>query len=167
MSWNYYKVLRFLKPVLKFIWGKAPEGQKMYWKVQKVVETAKLPEKAHWNDAGWDLFAAEDVDIPYGEVRKVRTGIKGQLPAGHFAMLRDRSSIGSKGVIVTAGIIDEGFRSEILICMLNLCKNCTTYSIKAGDKIAQALILPVPTIVIVEGSLDDSERGEKGFGSSG
>ena len=102
---------------------------------------------------------------------KVRTGIA--VEARHPAtgqqlglLVRDRSSMAAKGVATTAGVIDAGYRGEILILMTNL--GSAPVEIKAGDKIAQMIPVPVLTGVVetVE-SLEESARAEKGFGSSG
>jgi len=81
-------------------------------------------------------------------------------------LVRDRSSMAARGIATTAGVIDAGYRGEILILMTNLTD--TLAELKAGEKIAQMIPIPVLTgDVQVVDSLEDSARAEKGFGSSG
>lgn len=151
--------------------------------VQLLSEFAQYPTKNYDDDAGFDLYAAEDVEIYPGEVVKVKTDIAIAIPNGYFGLIRDRSSLGSKGIIVTAGVIDCLYRGGILVCLGNI--NFTSpedgktfirqldivnnkYVVRRGDKIAQLLVLPVPDIKICEANyLVETERGDKGFGSSG
>lgn len=166
----------------------------MILKVKRLTPTAKLPTKAHDSDAGWDVYADEDVEIRPGETVKVKTGIAVQVEPGETAhetiahLIWDRSSLGSKGIHRLAGCVDVGYNSEILICLTNLnifkCLNGSSiirqdgswipateeymFSIKKGDKIAQVLTQRVLKVNITEvDSLEETDRGEKGFGSSG
>lgn len=133
---------------------------------------ARLPVVAHpGEDLGYDVFALEGATlVPHVGV-KVRTGIAVEArhpetgkPVG--LLVRDRSSMASRGVATTAGVIDAGYRGEILILMTNL--GLETVELKAGEKIAQMIPVPILTGVVEEvGSLEDSARAEKGFGSSG
>ncbi|MGD0733795.1 MAG: dUTP diphosphatase [Terracidiphilus sp.] len=133
---------------------------------------ARLPVVAHpGEDLGYDLFALEgSVLAPHATV-KVRTGIAVEArhpgtgtPLG--LLVRDRSSMAARGIATTAGVIDAGYRGEILILMTNLGE--TAQEVKAGEKIAQMIPVPVLTGVVEQvESLEDSARAEKGFGSSG
>ena len=132
---------------------------------------AKAPTVAHpGEDLGYDIYAAETVVLaPHGSAI-VPTGISVELadetnrPMG--ALLRDKSSLASKRVIVTAGVIDSGYRGEVRVVMENL--GDTAYSIHAGDKIANLIPYPVLTgdIEVVQ-ELAESSRAAGGFGSSG
>ena len=133
---------------------------------------ARAPEVAHpGEDLGYDLFALEAVTLTPQVAIKVRTGIAVEArhpqtgePLG--LLVRDRSSMAAKGVATTAGVIDAGYRGEILVLMTNLCTN--QVNINAGDKIAQMIPVPILTgVVETVDSLEDSTRAEKGFGSSG
>lgn len=129
-----------------------------------------IPTKAYEADAGMDLYAYEPTVIRPGETVKVKTGIACAIAEGGFLKVFDRSSLGSKGIIVTAGVIDAGYRNELLVCLHNLRQgnDDDTYVIQKGDKIAQMVLLPVYPVTIKEvEELPTSERGEKGFGSSG
>ena len=133
---------------------------------------ARAPVVAHpGEDLGYDLFALEGaVQAPRATV-KVRTGIAVEArhpgtgtPLG--LLVRDRSSMAARGIATTAGVIDAGYRGEILVLMTNLGESAI--ELKTGEKIAQMIPVPVLTgsVETVE-SLEESARAEKGFGSSG
>ena len=133
---------------------------------------ARAPVVAHpGEDLGYDLFALVGATLaPHATVR-VRTGIavEARHPLSGEALgllVRDRSSMAARGIATTAGVIDAGYRGEILILMTNLGE--TAVELKAGEKIAQMIPMPVLTgrVESVE-ELEDSARAEKGFGSSG
>ena len=133
---------------------------------------ARAPVVAHpGEDLGYDIFSLEAATLTPHTAVKVRTGIA--VEARHPAtgqplglLVRDRSSMAAKGVATMAGVIDAGYRGEILILMTNL--GSAPVEIRAGDKIAQMIPVPVLTGVVqtVE-SLEESARAKKGFGSSG
>ncbi len=135
--------------------------------VKKLNETAKIPVYAHENDAGMDLFALEEITINAGDHVQIKTGIAIALPDGYVGLLWDKSGISHRhGLKVMGGVIDSGYRGEILVGMVNLGKEPHTF--KAGDKITQMLIQKVEYVFLEEVSeLSESMRGEKGFGSTG
>ncbi|MGD0732145.1 MAG: dUTP diphosphatase [Terracidiphilus sp.] len=133
---------------------------------------ARVPVVAHpGEDLGYDLFALESTALAPRATAKVRTGIA--VEARHPAtgaplglLVRDRSSMAARGVVTTGGVIDAGYRGEILVLMTNLGE--AAVELKAGDKIAQMIPVPVLTGAVEQvASLEDSARLEKGFGSSG
>jgi dUTP pyrophosphatase len=133
---------------------------------------ARAPVVAHpGEDLGYDLFALEGATLSPHTTVKVRTGIS--VEARHPAtgaslglLVRDRSSMAARGVATTAGVIDAGYRGEILVLMTNLTD--AALELKAGEKIAQMIPVPVLTGPVQEvDTLEDSARAEKGFGSSG
>jgi dUTP pyrophosphatase len=133
---------------------------------------ARLPVVAHpGEDLGYDVFALEGAVISAGQTVRLRTGIavEARDPETDKALgllVRDRSSMAARGLATTGGVIDAGYRGEIQILMTNL--GSATVEIKAGEKIAQMIPVPVLTGVVEEVSdLEDSARAEKGFGSSG
>jgi dUTP pyrophosphatase len=139
----------------------------MICKVKKLDVDALLPVYAHSGDAGMDLFALEDTTIPIGQIVAVRTGIAMQIPDGYVGLIWDKSGLSIRhGLKTVGGVIDSGFRGEILIGMTNLGK--VDYVIEKGNKIAQMLIQPVNRVELVETEeLEESVRGEGGFGSTG
>jgi dUTP pyrophosphatase len=141
-------------------------------RVKLLEDGARAPVVAHaGEDLGYDLFALEGASFAARATLKVRTGIA--VEARHPAtgeplglLVRDRSSMASRGLATTAGVIDAGYRGEILILMTNL--GDTPVEIKAGEKIAQMIPIPVLTgVVEVTENLEESARADKGFGSSG
>ena len=139
----------------------------------KLLETgARAPVVAHkGEDLGYDVFALTAVVLAPRATVKVRTGIavearhpKTGEPLG--LLVRDRSSMAARGIATTAGVIDAGYRGEILVLMTNLGE--AAVELKAGEKIAQMIPVPILTgdVETVE-NLEESSRAEKGFGSSG
>jgi len=133
---------------------------------------ARAPVVAHpGEDLGYDVFCLEGVSIPTLTTVRLRTGIaveaRHPVTSGPLGLLiRDRSSMAARGLATTGGVIDAGYRGEILVLMTNL--GAATVEIQAGEKIAQMIPVPVLTgpVETVE-NLEDSARAEKGFGSSG
>jgi dUTP pyrophosphatase len=141
-------------------------------RVKLLDPAAKAPVVAHpGEDLGYDLFTLEAAVLAPRSTVRVRTGIAVEarhpdtgVPLG--LLVRDRSSMAAKGIATTAGVIDAGYRGEILILMTNL--GDTPLELKAGEKIAQMIPVPVLTgTVEAVSSLEYSARAEKGFGSSG
>ncbi len=133
---------------------------------------ARVPVVAHpGEDLGYDVFCLETVLLERQKTIRVRTGIcvearhpETGAPLG--LLVRDRSSMASKGIATTAGVIDAGYRGEVQIVMTNL--GAEAIEIRAGEKIAQMIPVPVLTGAIEEvETLEDSARLGKGFGSSG
>ncbi len=134
--------------------------------VKKLTESAHPPERACAGDLGYDLFSAETVTIPSGGIGKIDTGIAVQFPEGYGGIIKDRSSIALKGLTVAAGVIDNGYRGEIVIILNNRSK--VDFVVEQGIKIAQ--MIPVKVVkweIEVADELSDSVRGEGGFGSTG
>jgi dUTP pyrophosphatase len=141
-------------------------------RVKLLEEGAQLPVVAHpGEDLGYDVFSLETIILEPHKTIRVRTGIsvEARHPETGFALgllVRDRSSMASKGIATTAGVIDAGYRGEVQIVMTNL--NGAAIEIKAGEKIAQMIPVPVLTGKIEQvRTLEDSARLAKGFGSSG
>lgn len=137
-------------------------------KVKKIHQNAILPYKANKGDAGWDLFSVEDAKIYPKSRLTIKTGIALEIPGGYVGLIWPRSGLSVKhGINKLAGVIDSGYRGEIIVCLHNT-DEWIPYEIKSGDKIAQILFMSIPGFELewME-NLQDSERGEKGFGSSG
>lgn len=138
--------------------------------IQKLSDTAKIPEYAHPTDAGADVFSSENVTIAAGETKIIKTGLKVAIPIGYEIQVRPRSGLSAKTGIRVAnapGTIDSAYRGEVGIILHNT--STTPYEIKTGDKIAQLVISPVPMIKWKEVATisDDTDRSTGGFGSSG
>ena len=139
----------------------------MELKVKRLTDTAKLPEKAHQGDLGYDVFADEDKWIPYGEYRLISTGISIWSNSYKYGfIIKDRSSIAMKGLFTHAGVIDAGYTGEIKILFHN--NSSTAIKIEQGDKMAQLVPTKVVNFEVEEvDELFKTRRGSKGFGSTG
>ncbi len=138
----------------------------MYLRVRKIHPEARLPVYQHPGDAGLDLFSAVDEVLGAGELKAVPTGIQMAIPDGHVGLIWDKSGISLQGVHRLAGVVDAGYRGEVKVVMINLGK--LPFAIKKGMKIAQLLIQPVVAAEVTEtADLDDTSRGDGGFGSTG
>lgn len=135
-------------------------------RVKKMAADAVLPTRAHANDAGLDLYNLEDVLLNPGEGKAIKTGIALAIPEGHVGLVADRSSLAKRGIKSAGGVIDAGYRGEVLIILWNI--SAAAVQLKGGERVAQLLILPVATPAVLEAvELDETARGERGFGSSG
>ncbi len=138
----------------------------MKLKVKKIAENAKLPTKHKPTDAAFDLYAINDILIPASTTEIVHTGICIEIPTGYFGKIESRSSFAKRGIFCTAGVIDSGYRGEVMIVMNNMSQE--SYPIKQGDRIAQMIIHSVENIEIVASeSLNENLDRGGGFGSSG
>ena len=138
-------------------------------KVKKVHEDAIIPNYAHIGDAGLDLFSIEEKLLNPGDSALIKTGIKIELPEQTEAQIRPRSGLALKhGITVlnTPGTIDEGYRGEIGIILINHGKK--DFLVEKNMKIAQMVVKPVWYVNVEEvKELSDTERAEGGFGSTG
>ena len=129
-----------------------------------------LPRYAHAGDAGLDLYSAISVDILPGHRVLVPTGVAVAIPDGHAGFVQPRSGLALRSglsFVNTPGLIDSHYRGEIKLVAINLDPE-STISISRGDKVAQLVIQRIECVDIVEVTeLDDTVRGEGGFGSSG
>ncbi len=137
--------------------------------VEFIHKDAQLPSYACRGDAGLDLFSVEDLSIDPGDSILVHTGIKIQLPPNTEAQVRPRSGLALKhGITVlnTPGTIDEGYRGEVGVIIINHGKE--TFNISKGMRIAQMVVKPVLEVdVEMVDALSETERGNGGFGSTG
>lgn len=160
--------------------------KKMYeqaHEIKVVVEDGgKMPTKAHIEDAGWDLYATEDITLYPGQVKKTPLNIKMELPLNTWAEVTTKSGLGSKGQLVYAGVIDQGYRGVVHVIMTNVniiqeidpegfpIMRTTPIVIKKGEKIAQLIMNPYSNNFYMTqvNELDtNTTRGEGGFGSTG
>ena len=136
----------------------------------ELLEDGVLPCKAHRTDAGFDLFATEDITVAPGQVIKHPLNIKMHLPMATYASIESKSGLGARGLLVYAGVIDEGFRGVPHVVASNLNAFDGPIEIKKGQKIAQMIVYPFNSeyfITHVEAIDSDTDRGAGGFGSSG
>ncbi len=133
----------------------------------KISKDAEAPEYALNTDAGFDLKALENVSIFPFDQKKVSTGIAIEVPEGYVGIVRDRAGIVQKmNVHTVAGTFDSGFRGEVSIMLVNM--NDKTVEIEKGMRIAQIILVPIVKAKITEvKKLSSTERGDKGFGSTG
>jgi dUTP pyrophosphatase len=136
-------------------------------KVKRLHPAAILPQYAHDDDAGMDFFALERITVPPHERKLIPTGIALAIPKGYVGLIWDKSGISTNhGITTMAGVIDSGYRGEIKIVVHNL--STEPYVFEKGAKVAQMLIQPVERRPLVEvDDLDDTDRGDNGFGSTG
>lgn len=162
---------------------------------KKLDSRATLPRYAHDGDAGMDVFALDDVNLPLHIPTMVHTGIAAEIPEGYEIQVRPRSGLACKGVTVwnSPGTVDSKYRGEICVILMYLHNELESvteerldpllkttvrvnagfdkkleYSVKAGDKIAQLVLAPVTFADPVEvKELSETERGTGGFGSTG
>jgi len=138
-------------------------------KIKKISKDAIIPEYAHKGDAGMDLYSIEEKCILEGETALIHTGIQIELPENMEAQIRPRSGLALKHsitVLNSPGTIDEGYRGEICIILINHGKQ--SFKVEKHMRIAQMVINEFIHAEISEvEDLSSSERAERGFGSSG
>lgn len=146
----------------------------------KVLDGGLMPMKAHTTDAGFDLYATEDITIYPGQVIKHPLKVCFQFPPGAWGRVESKSGLGSKGLLVYAGVIDEGYRGEVHAVMSNIKLRDEVDGnivmldkpivIRKGEKVAQMTINPHSNeyyMVRVDNIETNTDRGVGGFGSSG
>lgn len=127
---------------------------------------AIMPVRAHSTDAGMDLFSREDKVIERNRWGIFDTGVHIALPEGTVGYLKSKSGLNVKHGITSEGVIDVGYTGSIVVKLYN--HGASDYIVRKGDKITQLVIQPIlaPTLELVD-SLDETDRGDGGFGSSG
>lgn len=155
----------------------------------KLDKNAKMPKKAHASDAGYDLFAPYDFKVPtYNGLKEawrtkspgsgrlevypdigsavVDTGVHMMIPDGYVGMIKSKSGLNVKHGLIAEGVVDANYTGSIVVKLYNLSNE--TYYFKKGDKITQIVILELPICTLIKSvELDETERGNKGFGSTG
>lgn len=127
---------------------------------------ATMPIRSHPWDAGLDLFSMEDGYIRCNQHRVFNTGVHVEIPEGYVGFVKSRSGLMCNHGITTDGTIDAHYTGPIKVCLFN--HGGSKYEVKKGDKIAQLVIVPcaIPHLELVD-SLEDTDRGDDGFGSTG
>ena len=142
----------------------------------KLDEGAILPTRAHETDAGLDLYTPTDVMV--GRCRwnpsdgftvgsaTIDTGVHVEIPKGYVGFIKSKSGLNVKHGLTAEGVIDSGYTGSIVVKLYNHTPK--RYEFNAGEKIAQLVLLPIitPDLEVVD-SLEDTDRGSNGFGSSG
>ena len=137
-------------------------------KLLRLSLTARLPMRATAGSAYCDLYAAERVVVDVGDIKLVSTGWCIEVPEGYFLDLRPRSGLASLGITInnSPGVVDADYRGELKIIVVN--HGWLPYTIATGDRIAQCALVPVVHTSFYEvQSLSSTQRGTKGYGSTG
>lgn len=134
-------------------------------------EEARLPTQGSSQAAGWDLYALEETVVVRRKSSMIRTGLAVAIPDGWEGQIRCRSSLGKKGMIMPNGVgtIDSDYRGELMVLATWIGEG-EEFIVAKGERVAQLLFAPVPQVNIVETSVEDlgkTERGQGGFGSTG
>jgi len=129
-----------------------------------------VPARAYAGDAGLDLAACERVELAPGERALVPTGLAVAIPEGYAGFVQPRSGLAAKhgiSIVNTPGLVDSGYRGELLVNLLNTDTR-ESFVVEPGMRIAQLVVVPVSPVAAVEvDELPESDRSERGFGSSG
>jgi dUTP pyrophosphatase len=139
----------------------------MKLKIKKLDKGAKLPERAHVTDAGLDIFAGMSYNVRPGDRIQISTKIAMEIPIGYVGLVWDKSGLSQKkGLKTLGGVVDSGYRGEVMVGMINLSDRA--YTIERGDKVAQMIIqkCEAPEIIEVD-KLSEADRGSGAFGSTG
>ena len=136
-------------------------------KMRVVLEDgAQMPRRAHPFDAGLDLFSREDAVIPARGSAVFNTGVHVQIPAGYAGFIKSKSGLNIKHDINSEGVIDTGYTGAIIVKLYN--HGDTDFAVRRGDKLTQLVLLPIGLPELEQcDSLDETERGDGGFGSTG
>jgi dUTP pyrophosphatase len=137
--------------------------------VRRLRDDATLPAQAYAGDAGLDLAACDRHEVGPGERAVIPTGLAVEIPEGYGGFVLPRSGLAARNGITllnAPGLIDAGYRGEVQVVFHNTDR-AETFVVEPGMRIAQLVVLPVPDVMLVEREeLAESERGERGFGSS-
>jgi dUTP pyrophosphatase len=135
-------------------------------KIKKLHPSAKLPSYAHPGDVGLDMYALETKTVKPGERQFFNVGFALEFPEGYAAIVKDKGSISKNGLHAIGGVFDAGFRGEYNVLLVNL--GSESYTVEAGHKVAQLVIVPIVRAELVEvEELEGSARGQGQFGSTG
>ncbi|HET7146116.1 MAG TPA: dUTP diphosphatase [Gaiellaceae bacterium] len=137
--------------------------------IRRLRESAVVPARAYEGDAGLDLAACDRVELAPGERALVGTGLAVAIPDGYAGFVQPRSGLAAKHgitIVNTPGLVDSGYRGELKVVLLNTDER-EAFVVEPGMRIAQLVVLPVPSVEPVEvDELPETARGVRGFGSS-
>jgi len=137
-----------------------------YFKVKLLNDHAKIPSKAEPGAAGYDICSTESVELQKGTRKAISTGISTEVSKDHYIRVAPRSGLSLRGIDIGAGVVDSSYRGEIKVLMIN--NSGEDYYVNKFDRIAQLIIEKCenyPVSLCTE--LNQSERGNGGFGSTG
>lgn len=138
-------------------------------KIVRLDKEMPMPKYARLGDAAFDIFAREKTTVAPGERVQIKSGLKVEIPHGYVGFIWDKGSVSQKaGLKTMGGVVDAGYRGEIMVGMVNLSEQ--PYTFEKGHKVAQMCIQKCELVEILEveeSELSNSERGEGGFGSTG
>ena len=145
------------------------DDKELSMKIKLLNSNATIPSRQTDGSAGFDLYSSQTASVSSGCTFKIRTGIALQIPEGYVGLIFARSGLATKKGLRPAncvGVIDSDYRGEIIVALHN---DSSDYAdIKIGDRIAQLVVVPyVSPIIIQSDELDDTDRGSGGFGSTG
>lgn len=127
---------------------------------------AKMPTKAHKSDAGYDIYAPEAFGVAPKHSWTIDTGVHMVIPEGYVGFLKSKSGLNIKHGLTGEGVVDAGYTGSIQVKLYN--DSAAPYIFDKGDKVIQIVIMPIPETELVQvDSLEETERGDNGFGSSG
>ena len=129
-------------------------------------EDSQAPTRGSDEAAGYDLYSYESETVVPKQIKLIDTGISIRVPEGTYGRIAPRSSVSKKGILINAGVIDRDYRGPVKVMVHNLSND--NYVINKNDRIAQLILeqIKTPPVELVE-ELDDTVRGEGGFGSTG
>ena len=139
-------------------------------KLERLDPELPMPAYAHKTDAGCDLYSRINITIKSGERALIPTGIKIAIPRGYGGFIQPRSGLAYKqgiSIVNSPDLIDSGYRGEVSVILINHDPN-KCFKVRRGDKICQLVVQKIERAEFeAVGQLDETERGKKGFGSSG
>lgn len=139
-------------------------------KVKRLTDTAKIPTYAHDGDACFDIYS-DGLHSLCGDTMTHKTGVKFSIPNGFALMIYSRSGMGfndNTRLANCVGVIDSGYTGEVMVKLTRDDGYFDALKYDQGDRIAQAMLIPVPVVEFEEvDDVEDTERGDGGFGSSG
>jgi dUTP pyrophosphatase len=129
-------------------------------------DDAIIPKRGSEQAAGYDLYTIDEGRLMPKQTRLFDTGISFTVPEGTYGRIAPRSGLSKKGILVNAGVVDRDYTGPVKVMLHNLSDEM--YQVKKNDRIAQLIIEKIATPIIEEvGSLEETDRGEGGFGSTG
>ena len=144
-----------------------PHNSPLTLKIVRLDKSLPRPSYSYPGDAAFDLISSEKVSLEPGARAQIKTGLKMEIPDGYVGFIWDKSGLSHKsGLKTLGGVIDSGYRGEVMVGMINLSDAAFTF--EKGNKVAQMCIQKKEEVSIVEvEEISETARGEGGFGSTG